>query len=48
MCSGVREITEEDKADLAAFTPFDLQEHLDKVGATEAYGEEGFSTLERT
>ena len=48
VCSDVREITDEDRKDMAAFTPFDEAEHLGRAGATEPYGEAGFTTLERT
>ena len=48
VCSDVREITDEDRKDMAAFTSFDEAEHLGRAGATEPYGEAGFTTLERT
>ena len=46
-CSKVREITDENRADMAGYTSFSLEEHLKRAGATEAYGEAGFTTLER-
>ena len=45
-CSGVRPITEQDKADIAAF-PFSSEDELAQLGATAHIGEEGFNTLER-
>lgn len=45
-CSGVRPITEQDKADIAAF-PFSSEDELAQLGATAHVGEEGFGTLER-
>lgn len=45
-CSGVRPITEQDKADIAAF-PFSSEEELAQLGATAHVGEQGFGTLER-
>ena len=47
-CSTVRTITEEDKEDMANFKGFNEAEHLKRAGATEACGEEGFTTQERT
>ncbi len=44
----MRDITEEDKEDMANFKGFNEAEHLRRAGATEAFGEEGFSTQERT
>jgi hypothetical protein len=32
---------------MANFKSFKLSEHLERAGATEAFGEEGLSTLER-
>lgn len=46
-CSGVREITADDRLDMANYKSFTLEQHLGRAGATEAYGEEGFTTLER-
>ena len=43
---GVRERTEEDKADAAAF-PFDEAAEMASLGAMGPHGEEGFTTLER-
>ncbi len=45
-CSGVRDITEQDRADVAAF-PHDAAAELAQLGATAHTGEQGFSTLER-
>ena len=45
-CSGVGPITEQDKADIAAF-PFSSENELAQLGATAHVGEEGFGTLER-
>ena len=45
-CSGVRPITEQDKADIAAF-PYSSEDELAQLGATAHVGEEGFNTLER-
>ena len=42
----MRPITEQDKADIAAF-PFSSEEELAQLGATAHVGEEGFGTLER-
>ena len=44
--SGVRPITEQDRADIAAF-PFSSGDELAQLGATAHVGEEGFGTLER-
>ncbi|KAK9825147.1 hypothetical protein WJX81_004830 [Elliptochloris bilobata] len=43
---GVRPITEQDKADIAAF-PYNAEDELAQLGATAHTGEEGFNTLER-
>ena len=43
---GVREVSEEDKADAASF-PFDEGAEMKSLGASGPHGEEGFSTLER-
>lgn len=45
-CSGVKLITEQDKADIAAF-PFNAEAELAQLGATALVGEETFHTLER-
>ncbi len=45
-CSGVKPITEQDKADIAAF-PFNAEAELAQLGATALVGEETFHTLER-
>ena len=45
-CSNVREMSPEDKADLAAY-PFDDAKELERLGAYEWTGEEGYGTLER-
>ena len=42
----MRERTEEDKADVAAF-PFDEAAEMASLGAMGPHGEEGFTTLER-
>lgn len=46
-CSKVREITDDNRADIAGYTSFTLEEHLKRAGAKEAVGEAGFTTLER-
>ena len=45
-CSGVREITAEDRADVEEY-PFQEDADRKQMGAFSAVGEEGFSTLER-
>ena len=47
LCSAVREITDEDRLDMANYKSLTLQQHLARAGATEEYGEEGFTYLER-
>jgi hypothetical protein len=44
--SDVQSITDDDRADIAAF-PFDGSAELAAIGAKEFYGEAGYSTLER-
>lgn len=45
-CSGLQEITDEDRADVQAF-PFDEESEAASLGIEAHHGEEGYSTLER-
>ena len=46
VCSDVKAITNEDKADLAAF-PFNEDREFQALGAALPVGEKGYTTLER-